>query len=185
MARPVSTHETRSVSVRKRHNGDDVREAAGPGPRRSGGLMASTARELPHGPDARPGRGRSAPPPHAPSPRTADCWAGPHARDDVVQRPVDDVPDPGHVGLGDALQAHAEVGVPGVAVVPGAQEKSPGERPAPATRSPSASEEGRPRHGTGPRTTTGHGAVSAASSDARCSDAARAGTTPFNLSGVT
>lgn len=112
-----------AASTRRRPRG-----AGGRGARAAGvwGLRACTGRQRLQGPDARPGGpagiGASARTPVGGAGRGGRGGsAGPHARDDVVQRPVDDVPDPGHVGLGDALQAHAEVGVPGVAVVPGTQ----------------------------------------------------------------
>lgn len=66
-----------------------------------------------------------------------DQSRGLYVRNDVLQRPVDYVPDCLNVLVGYALQAHAEVGLPGVAVVPGTREKSVYRaRAAPTTRLP-------------------------------------------------
>lgn len=56
--------------------------------------------------------------------KAGDQSRGLYVRDDVLQRPVDYVPDCLNVVVGQALQAHAEVGLPGVAVVPGTREES-------------------------------------------------------------
>lgn len=42
----------------------------------------------------------------------------PYVRDDIIKCPVNDVTNGLNVLLGHALQAHAEVGIPGVAIVP-------------------------------------------------------------------
>lgn len=56
--------------------------------------------------------------------RLRDQSRGPYVRDDVIKCPVNDVADTLNVLLGHALQPHAEVGVPGVAIVPATQEGS-------------------------------------------------------------
>lgn len=71
--------------------------------------------------------------------KAGDQSRGLYVRNDVLQRPVDYVPDCLNVLVGHALQAHAEVGVPGVAVVPGTREESMHRaRAAPTTRLPHA-----------------------------------------------
>lgn len=69
--------------------------------------------------------------------KAGDQSRGLYVRNDVLQRPVDYVPDCLNVFVGHALQAYAEVGLPGVAVVPGTREESMYRaRAAPTTRLP-------------------------------------------------